>query len=227
MVWASGGLPRRFSRRALLAAAGSAVLAGRLAVAAIAAGPAGYRFTPAGDRAGWGEEWYAAHTTLAPDVRGGAARLTLPEGLHSTADDQPVPVLLLVHDCRDGTHELRFRVTDPALRPGLLLRRRNLSRYLGVTVEADRLVLAAYARTRRRVLASAPVRTLGSGDHVLRVTVSGRDLEAGLWRAGHPRQRQLRARVPAAAAAGASGVLLVAPRNRTPGTLLVHGYRLW
>ena len=177
------------------------------------------------DRNGWGRRWYARHYSLVFDVHNGRGRLHLPAGLKSTAPSQPIPVFLLDHECRDATHELQFQVTHEGLRPGLVLHRRDAFHYLGVTVEGRRLVLASYGRTERHVLAHERVAGLDTDPHVLRVAVSGQTLRAGLWRAGHPPRMQLAARLPAAAG-GTPGVLLVAPEDRKPGSLLVSRYVL-
>jgi hypothetical protein len=134
-------------------------------------------------------------------------------------------VFLLDHECRDGTQELYFQVTHAGLRPGLVLHRRDAFHYLAVTVEHRRLVLASYSRTERHELAHARVAGLDTDPHVLRVAVSGRTLRAGLWRAGHRPNMQLAARLPGVAG-GTPGVLLVAPADRKPGSLLASRYVL-
>jgi hypothetical protein len=215
----------RFSRRTLLSAAGAALVSGDLAATARAGVLVDHRFDRMRDRNGWGRRWYARHYSLVFDVHNGRGRLHLPAGLKSTAPSQPIPVFLLDHECRDATHELHFQVTHEGLRPGLVLHRRDAFHYLGVTVEGRRLVLASYGRTERHVLAHARVAGLDSKPHVLRVAVSGRTLRAGLWRAGNPPSMQLAARLPAVAG-GTPGVLLVAPEDRKPGSLLVSRYVL-
>ncbi len=219
------GRPGRFSRRTLLSAAGAALVSADLAATARAGVLVDHRFDRMRDRNGWGRRWYARHYSLVFDVRNGRGRLHLPAGLRSTAPNQPVPVFLLDHECRDGTQELHFQVTHGGLRPGLVLHRRDAFHYLAATVEGHRLVLASYSRTERHVLAHARVAALGGGAHVLRVTVSGRMLRAGLWRAGKPPRMQLAARLPALGG-GTPGVLLVAPADRKPGSLLVSRYVL-
>jgi hypothetical protein len=215
----------RFSRRTLLSAAGAALVSADLAATARAGVLVDHRFYRMHDRNGWGRRWFARHYSLGFDIHGGRGRLHLPAGLSSTASDQPIPVFLLDHECRDATHELHFHVTHAGLRPGLVLHRRDAFHYLGVTVEGRLLVLASYGRTERRVLAQARLAGLDTDPHVLRVAVSGRTLRAGLWRAGHPPRMQLAARLPTVAG-GTPGVLLVAPKDRKPGSLLVSRYVL-
>jgi hypothetical protein len=209
----------------LLSAAGAALVSADLAATARAGVLVDHRFDRMRDRNGWGRRWFARHYSLVFDIHRGRGRLHLPAGLESTAPDQPIPIFLLDHECRDGTHELRFEVTHGGLRPGLVLRRRDAFHYLGVTVEGRRLVLAAYTRTERRVLAHARVAGLDTAPHVLRAIVSGRTLRAGVWRAGRPPGMQLAARLPTLAG-GTPGVLLVAPADREPGSLLVSRYVL-
>src|SRR5204863_4883237 len=92
--------------------------------------------------------------------------------------------------------------------------------------EGRRLVLASYSRTERHELARARVVALDTDHlHVLRVVVSGRTLSAGVWQKGHPPRMQLAARLPTVAA-GTPGVLLVAPADRKPGSLLVSRHIL-
>ena len=220
-----GGRPGRFSRRTLLSAAGAALVSADLAATARAGVLFDQRFDRMRDRHGWGRHWYARHFSLVFDVHRGRGRLHLPAGLKSTAPSQPIPVFLLDHECRDATHELHFRVTHGGLRPGIVLRRLDAFHYLAVTVEHRRLVLASYSRTERNVLAHARVLGLDTGPHVLRVAISGRTLRAGLWTAGHPPSTQLAARMPSVAG-GTPGVLLVAPADRKPGSLLVSRYLL-
>jgi hypothetical protein len=219
------GRPGRFSRRTLLSAAGAALVSADLAATARAGVLVDQRFDRMRDRNGWGSRWYARHFSLVFDVHRGRGRLHLPAGLRSTAPSQPIPVFLLDHECRDGTHELHFQVTHAGLRPGIALHRRDAFHYLAVTVEQRRIVLASYSRTERHELAYAHVAGLDTDPHVLRVTVSGRALRAGLWRAGHRPSMQLAARLPIAAG-GTPGVLLVAPADRQPGSLLVSRYLL-
>jgi hypothetical protein len=219
------GRPGRFSRRTLLSAAGAALVSADLAAKARAGVLVDHRFDRMRDRNGWGGRWYARHFSLVFDVHGGRGRLHLPAGLKSTAPSQPIPVFLLDHECRDGTHELHFRVTHGGLRPGLVLHRRDAFHYLAVTVEHRRLVLASYTRADRHVLTHARVEGLDTDPHVLQVAVSGRTLRAGLWRTGHPPSMQLAARLPSVAG-GTPGVLLVAPADRKPGSLLVSRYVL-
>jgi hypothetical protein len=219
------GRPGRFSRRTLLSAAGAALVSADLAATARAGVLVDQRFDRMRDRNGWGSRWYARHFSLVFDVHRGRGRLHLPAGLRSTAPSQPIPVFLLDHECRDGTHELHFQVTHAGLRPGIVLHRRDAFHYLAVTVEQRRIVLASYSRTERHELAYAYVAGLDTDPHVLRATVSGRALRAGLWRAGHRPSMQLAARLPIAAG-GTPGVLLVAPADRQPGSLLVSRYLL-
>ena len=220
------GRSGRFSRRALLSAAGAALISADLAATAGAGVLVDHRFDRMRDRNGWGRGWYARHYSLVFDVHKGRGRLHLPAGLESTAPSQPIPVFLLDHECRDATQELHFQVTHAGLRPGLVLHRRDAFHYLAVTVEDRRLVLASYGRTERHVLAHARVVALDTDHpHVLRVAVSGRTLRAGLWREGHPPRMQLAARLPTVAA-GTPGVLLVAPADRKPGSLLVSRHIL-
>jgi hypothetical protein len=216
----------RFSRRTLLSAAGAALVSADLAVTARAGVLADHRFDRMRDRNGWGRGWHARHYSLVFDVHKGRGRLHLPAGLKSTAPGQPIPVFLLDHECREATQELHFQVTHAGLRPGLVLHRRDAFHYLAVTVEDRRLVLASYSRTDRRELAHARVVALDT-DHpqVLRVAVSGRTLTAGLWQKGHPPRMQLAARLPTVAV-GTPGVLLVAPADRKPGSLLVSRHIL-
>ncbi len=136
-----------------------------------------------------------------------------------------MPVFLLDHECTNGTHEMRFRVTNVGLRPGLLLRRRNNSHFFAVTVEGHDLVLASYLRSSRRVLTLARVPPHGLDEHMLRVVVSGRRLAAGLWRVGEAPRMQLHATLPGVSR-GAPGVLLGAPLNLEAGSLLVKRYSL-
>ncbi|HWH64636.1 MAG TPA: hypothetical protein VNS99_00985, partial [Gaiellales bacterium] len=220
-----GGRPGRFSRRTLLSAAAAALVSADLAATARGGVLVDQRFDRMRDRNGWGRHWYARHFSLVFDVHRGRGRLHLPAGLKSTAPGQPIPVFLLDHECRDATHELHFQVTHAGLRPGIVLRRRDAFHYLAVTVEHRRLVLASYSRAERSVLAHARVVELDTGPHVLRVAVSGRTLRAGLWRAGHPPSMQLAVRLPSAAGA-TPGVLLVAPTDGKPGSLLVSRYVL-
>ena len=220
-----GGRPGRFSRRTLLSAAGAALVSTDLAATARAGVLVDQRFDRMRDRNGWGRGWYARHFSLLFDVHNGRGRLHLPTGLKSSAPSQPIPVFLLDHECRDGTHELHFHVTHGGLRPGVVLHRRDAFHYLAVTVEHRRLVLAAYSRTERHELAHARVVGLDTGPHVLRVAVSGRTLRAGLWRAGHTPGMQLAVRLPSVTG-GTPGVLLVAPADGRPGSLLVSRYLL-
>jgi hypothetical protein len=231
--------PGRFSRRTLLTAAGAALVSADLAATACsdstqqthqgtvnkAGGLVDHRFDRMRDRNGWGQPWYARHNSLVFDVHRGRGRLHLPAGLRSTAPNQSIPVFLLDHECRDATHELHFQVTHAGLRPGLVLHRRDAFHYLGVTVENRRLVLASYSRTERNVLAQARVVGLDTDPHVLRVAVSGRTLRAGLWREGHAPRMQLTGRLPSDTG-GTPGVLLVAPVDRKPGSLLVSRHVL-
>src|SRR6478609_9023937 len=106
-----GGRPGRFSRRTLLSAAGAALVSADLAATARAGVLVDQRFDRMRDRNGWGRGWYARHFSLLFDVHDGRGRLHLPTGLKSSAPSQPIPVFLLDHECRDGTHELHFHVT--------------------------------------------------------------------------------------------------------------------
>jgi hypothetical protein len=210
----------------LLAAAGGAVVAGRFGgLARAAAATYDRRFGRLPDQHGWGRAWFSPHYAQLFDIHKGEGRLHLGAGLPSTAPNQPLPVFLLDHQCSDGTHELQFRVTNRTLRPGVLFHRRDAFHFLGVTVEDDRLVLATYSRTKRHMVAHAPVPKLGLGMHVMRVVVSGRRVTAGLWRAGGQPRAQLRASV-ISGGSGGPGVLMVAPTNRRVASLLVSRYRL-
>src|SRR5438132_5328944 len=159
---------RMFDRRSFLAATGAAALAGRISDPAFAAAGFDQRFGLMRDQHGWGGNWFAPHYALPWDVDHGHGRLYLPPGLPTSAHNQPVPVFLLDHECADGTQEMRFRVTNTGLRPGLLFRRWNNSHFLAVTVEGHELILASYRRTARFVLARTTVPTLGPKDHMLR-----------------------------------------------------------
>ena len=215
----------RFSRRTLLSAAGAALVSGDLAATARAGVLVDHRFDRMRDRNGWGHHWYARHYSLVFDVHKGRGRLHLPAGLKSTAPSQPIPVFLLDHECRDATHELHFQVTHPGLRPGLVLHRRDAFRYLGVTVEGRQLVLASYSRTGPP---GAGPGTRGRARYRPPRAACGRlraDAQGGPWRARHPPEMQLSARLPAGAG-GTPGALLVAPADRKPGSLLVSRFAL-
>jgi hypothetical protein len=220
------GLVGRFSRRALLAAAGGAVVAGRFGGFARAAAATYHRrFGRLPDQRGWGPHWFSPHYARLFDVRKGEGRLHLRPGLPSTAPNQPLPLFLLDHQCSDSTQELHFRVTNRTLRPGVLFRCRDAFHFFGVTVEDGRLVLATYSRTNRDIIAHAQVPKLGLGTQVMRVVVSGGRVTAGLWRAGGQPRTQLRASVTGTRSGG-PGVLMVAPTNRRAASLLVSRYRL-
>ena len=172
-----------------------------------------------------GAHWFSPHFDRTFDVHGGRGRLRLPAGLHTTAPNQPIPAFLLDHECSDAHQELQFRVTNPQLRPGLLFRRQDASQYLGVTVEHDHLVLASYIRTRRRILARAPVPRLGVGPHVLRVVVAQGRVTAGVWE--HGRRARVQLSEPLSGrASGAPGVLVLPPLDESAGSLHVTRYLL-
>ena len=210
----------RVSRRSLLAATGALLLSRRLGEAA-AGSVYDHRFGRLPNQSGWGAHWFSPHFDRTFDVHGGRGRLMLPAGLHTTAPNQPIPAFLLDHECPDAHQELQFRVTNPQLRPGLLFRRQDASRYLGVTVEHDHLVLASYIRTRRRILARAPVPRLGVGPHVLRVAVAEGRVTAGVWE--HGRRARVQLSEPLSGrASGTPGVLVLPPLAESAGSLHVR-----
>jgi len=214
----------RVSRRSLLAATGALLLSRRLSEAA-AGSVYDHRFGRLPNQSGWGAHWFSPHFDRTFDVHGGRGRLRLPAGLHTTAPNQPIPAFLLDHECSDAHQELQFRVTNPQLRPGLLFRRQDASQYLGVTVEHDHLVLASYIRTRRRILARAPVPRLGVGPHVLRVVVAQGRVTAGVWE--HGRRARVQLSEPLSGrASGAPGVLVLPPLDESAGSLHVTRYLL-
>jgi PhoD-like phosphatase len=216
-----------------VAAAAAAAVAARELSKGGTAGPAlhparhryGLDFTARAPGRGWGGEWTPLHYERV-SVAGGAAVFAVPRGLSGTAADQPMPVFLTDRDCSDSEQLATLEITDPTLRPGLLLRRSGPFDYLGVTIEHGRLVVCEYGRERRRVLAA--VAAPGPPANVplyLRVRAQGTRLHATVWRAGDSEPRpQLAAGVPAGS--GGCGILLVHPTSLRPCRLRLTQYAL-
>lgn len=222
---------RTFLRRATgLAAAGASArwLFGSSQDARAAAGQWGasavYDFTGEADATSWGPDWLPLHYLQRTDIQAGRARFLVPAGLESAGADQPMPIFLLDHDCAGVRQRLTFSVSDPTLRPGVLFQGTLPHQYLGVTIEGEKLVLARYGRTGRKVLERARTRALRPG-RIYTLEVVHRDdrLNAEL-RTGGLRLAELR--VPLENhGSGALGILVVHPRSFEASALSVLRYR--
>jgi len=223
---------RTFLRRVTgLAAAGASArwLFGSSQDALAAAGPWGasavYDFTGEADATSWGPDWLPLHYLQRTDIQAGRARFLVPEGLESAGAAQPMPVFLLDHDCAGNRQRLTFTVSDPTLRPGVLLQGRPPYRYLGVTIEGEELVVACYGRTGREVLAQARTSVLRPGA-IRNLEVVHRDdrLKAELRTGAGSLLADVR--VPLEnRGSGALGILIVHPRSFEPAVLSVLRYR--
>lgn len=178
------------------------------------------------NRTGWGPMWCLYHYGRFWNVRGGRAELRIPGGLASTAPAQPMPVFFLDHDCGDSIQRLTFRVTNPAMRPGLLFRCQGPHSYYAVTAEGNHLVLARYERTSRAIIRRAETGRLGSANwYQLLISVSGKRIRAKLWRVGSRSPGwQLDAGLGDQYRQGANGVLVVHPQNLRQGSLFLRRF---
>jgi hypothetical protein len=229
--------PRRLTRAQAIGGAAAAAAAAAVAAREIAkggtAGPVlhparhtyGRDFTARPRGRGWGEEWAPLHYQRL-SVANGAAVFAVPAGLRGTAADQPMPVFLTDHDCSGSEQLATFAITDPSLRPGVLLRRTGPFEYLGVTIEHGRMLVCEYGRERRRVLAAVTVAAPPANARLhLRVRAHGGRLQATVWRAGNSEPHPQLA-VPVPAGSGGCGVLLVHPTSLRPCRLRLSQYAL-
>ncbi|HEY2790665.1 MAG TPA: alkaline phosphatase D family protein [Gaiellales bacterium] len=229
--------PRRLTRAQAIGGAAAAAVAAAVAAREIAKGgtaapaldPARHTysrdFAARAPGRGWGGEWAALHYERL-SIAGGAAVFSVPRGLAGVAADQPMPVFLTDRDCSRSEQLATFAITDPSLRPGVLLRRTGPFEYLGVTVEPGRMVVCEYGRERRHVLAAVTV--VGPPANVqlhLRVRAQGTRLQATVWRAGDS-EPQAQLAVPVPAGSGGCGVLLVHPTSLRPCRLRLTHYAL-
>lgn len=221
-------LARRWTRRAFIATAATAVgLIGLKRHAGNADNASAFDFSSAADAPTWGEDWFSTHYKRRQGVEHGIAFLTLPEGLPTTAPDQPVPIFQLDHDCRAFELRLVFAVDNATLRPGLLFAGRGAHDYLAATVEGDQLVLSQFGRTSRRTLAKAPIHAMrAKALQDLRLSLRGTKLEATLIESGRTRVQQLVHEFETAPIGGAVGILAVAPTNLSAATLEVSRYEV-
>jgi hypothetical protein len=187
-----------------------------------------FNFRSASDRALWGPRWLPHLYARQLDVRDGAARFVLPDGLDTTAPAQPMPVFLLDCDSRQGTQVLSFSSSNASLRVGVLFGGRPPFAYFAVTVEKEYLVLARYFRSDRAVVRRIRTGRLKRGTlYTLKVARSRSGVRAKLWAGPHePREWKLDLPLQAARL-GCFGVLVVHPVDRRAAALGVRGYRLW
>jgi hypothetical protein len=137
-----------------------------------------------------------------------------------------MPVFLTDHDCSGSEQLATFAITDPSLRPGVLLRRTGPFEHLGVTIEHGRMLVCEYGRERRRVLAAVTVAGPPANAQLhLRVRAHGGRLQATVWRAGNSEPHPQLA-VPVPAGSGGCGVLLVHPTSLRPCRLRLSQYAL-
>ena len=230
-------MSRRLTRAQAIGAAAAAAAAAAVAARELSQGattgpalhPARHTYsrdvTPRPPGRGWGEEW-AALQYERTSVAAGTAVFAVPRGLTGTAADQPMPVFLTDRDCSESEQLATVAITDPSLRPGVLLRRSGPFEFLAVTIEHGRMLVCEYGRERRRVLAAVAV--AGPPANVplhLRVRAQGSRLHATVWRGGGSEPRpQLAARVPSGS--GGCGVLLVHPTSLRPCRLRLSQYAL-
>ena len=219
-------LARRWTRRAFIATAATAVgLIGLKRYTGDIHKSSAFDFGSPADASSWGKDWFSTHYERRQGVEHGRAFLTLPEGLPTTAPDQPVPIFQLDHDCRTFELRLMFTVDNPTLRPGLLFAGRGAHDYLAATVEGDQLVLSQFGRASRRVLAKAPIHAMrAKALHDLRLSLRGTRLEATLIESG--RTQRLVHEFDIIPIRGAVGVLAVAPTNLSAATLEVSRYEV-
>jgi hypothetical protein len=223
---------RRLTRRQVLAAA--AVAASGLATeqgarrgsAAPVLQITGYEFRAAFTGDGWGRDWAPLQYQDRISSSGGAGTFQVPTGLEGTATAQPMPVQLLDHDCAGCEQLVTFSVSDRTLRPGLMALGHGPFEFLGVTAEQGRLILAAYGREQRSVIADARAVPVGAGiAYHMRMLVDdepGR-LRATIWpeTADEP-EPQLDQ--PVAVTRGTPGYLLVHPESLHACTARVTFY---
>ncbi len=182
-------------------------------------------FSRVADRADWGSPWFTPIYDRSWGVRSGRAYYGLPAGERRAAPAQPFPIFYQDHECGQCDQWLAFRVSHHGLRPGLIVGATSIWDFFGATVELGRLVVAHYQRTTRTVLESRPIGPLGETDHHLRVQFEGGRLRAKLWRDGD-QEPDWGFAMPFQAPHGSPGVLVVAPSDRRPATLLASSYDL-
>jgi hypothetical protein len=176
---------------------------------------------------GWGQGWLFLHYNRDRGVRSGWGYLRLPQGLDTTAPDQPIPGFLVDHECLDCEVSLEFRVDNPTLRPGVLVRGLGPHDFCGVTVEDDRIVCSAFTRASRQLLASAPIRRLAAARrYELRIRARGPRIQASFVPAGVPPDWQLDIALSEPQRDGSPGVLLLHPTNLDLATIEVARYEV-
>jgi phosphodiesterase/alkaline phosphatase D-like protein len=183
-------------------------------------------FTSRENRDGWGRHWLALHYRRRIDVHDGWARFVLPAGLSTTAAAQPMPVFIRDWDAPTSVQLMTFKTSNATLRPGLLLQGSPPFTYTGVTIEGDRLVLARYRRTKRKIVQRIAVPSLRDGVvYHLKVAHSGGRLRAKLWQ-GSREPDVWPLDVALTKRKGSFGVLLVHPTDLRPAILRMRRYRL-
>lgn len=176
---------------------------------------------------GWGHGWLFLHYNRDRGVRSGWGYLRLPQGLDTTAPDQPIPVFLLDQECQDCEVGLEFRVDNPTLRPGVLVRGIGPHDFSAVTVEGDRIVCSQFTRDSRKQLASAQIPGLAAQRrYELRLRARGARIQASFVPAGLSADWQLDAALPQSQRQGSPGVLLLHPTDLHPATFEVARFEV-
>jgi hypothetical protein len=176
-------------------------------------------------RGGWGEQWQPVIYGRTMNVENGAAQLVVPRGNARTARAQPMPVMLLDSCFADGEQLAAISVDDPTLRPGLLARASSPFRYAGVTLEHDRLVVANYFRSGRRIAGDGAAAAVVPGSTIfIRARTVGDMLYARAWPEGDREPGWQAAGRISTRRPGMPGVLVVHPTSLRRCMLVVHSH---